>query len=89
MSILPLKPAVGSHTDTDSRKRRIPVIPCKGEKGMDRLDELSRRRKWAHQKLLSLKSPVYRAFLDMEQAAFSARFALEVMERVFPAAQKP
>ena len=38
---------------------------------MDRLEGLSRRRKWAHQKLLSLKSPVYQAFLDMEQAAFS------------------
>ena len=38
---------------------------------MDRLDEISKRRTWAHQKLLSLNSPVYQAFLDMERAAFS------------------
>ncbi len=32
---------------------------------------MSRRRKAAHAKLLELDSKVYRAFLDMERAAFS------------------
>ena len=77
---------------------------------MSKLDEMSRRRKEAHAKLLAAKSRVYEAFLEMERAAFadgalpkkykeliavgiemaggpgtvSARFALEVMESVFP-----
>ena len=38
---------------------------------MDKLDEISRRRKKAHQKLLSLKSKVYESFLQMEQATYS------------------
>ncbi len=38
---------------------------------MDKLDELSRNRKAAHAKLLSMKSKVYEAFLHMEEAAFS------------------
>ena len=38
---------------------------------MERLDELSRRRKEAHAKLLKLDSGVYRSFLSMEEAAFS------------------
>lgn len=38
---------------------------------MDKLDEITRKRKKAHQKLVSLKSKVYEAFLQMEQAAFS------------------
>ncbi len=38
---------------------------------MDKLDEISLKRKKAHQKLVSLKSKVYEAFLQMEQAAFS------------------
>src|SRR5438552_1970687 len=38
---------------------------------MDKLDEISRRRKEAHTKLQSLKSKVYEAFLHMEEAAFS------------------
>ncbi len=38
---------------------------------MDRLDEMTRRRKAAHAKLRSLKSKVYEAFLHMEEAAFS------------------
>ena len=38
---------------------------------MDRLEEMSRDRKAAHAKLLSLKSKVYEAFLHMEEAAFS------------------
>lgn len=38
---------------------------------MDKLREISRKRKAAHTKLLSLKSKVYEAFLDMENAAFS------------------
>jgi AhpD family alkylhydroperoxidase len=35
------------------------------------LQEISRRRKKAHSKLLSLKSKVYEAFLNMEKAAYS------------------
>ena len=38
---------------------------------MNKLEEISRRRKKAHSRLLSLKSPVYEAFLEMEKAAFS------------------
>jgi AhpD family alkylhydroperoxidase len=38
---------------------------------MDKLDEISHARKKAHQKLLSLKSRVYEAFLQMEQAAYA------------------
>jgi len=38
---------------------------------MDKLEEISRKRKQAHTKLLSLKSKVYDAFLHMEAAAFS------------------
>ena len=38
---------------------------------MDRLRELSRKRKEAHTKLLSHGSKVYEAFLEMEQAAYS------------------
>jgi len=38
---------------------------------MDKLEEISRKRKQAHAKLLSLKSKVYEAFLQMEEAAFS------------------
>ncbi len=37
----------------------------------DKLSELSRNRKASHTKLLSLKSKVYKAFLQMEEAAFS------------------
>jgi len=38
---------------------------------MDKIGEICRRRKWAHQKLLSMDSKVYRAFLDMEAAAYA------------------
>lgn len=38
---------------------------------MGRLEEISRRRNAAHKKLLDLDSKVYRAFLDMERAAFA------------------
>jgi len=38
---------------------------------MDKLDEISRIRKKAHQRLLSLKSKVYEAFLQMEQATYA------------------
>ena len=38
---------------------------------MEKLRELSRKRKEAHAKLLSLKSKVYEAFLEMEKAAYS------------------
>ncbi len=38
---------------------------------MSRLEEISKRRQAAHAKLISLKSKVYEAFLEMEKAAFS------------------
>jgi len=38
---------------------------------MDKLKRMSRRRKEAHAELKSLESNVYRAFLDMERAAFA------------------
>ena len=38
---------------------------------MNKLKEISIRREAAHNKLLSLKSKVYQAFLEMEEAAFS------------------
>lgn len=38
---------------------------------MDKLREMTQKRKAAHSKLLSLNSKVYKAFLDMEEAAFS------------------
>jgi AhpD family alkylhydroperoxidase len=38
---------------------------------MDELDEISRRRKKAHQKLVSLQSKVYASFLQMEEAAYA------------------
>jgi AhpD family alkylhydroperoxidase len=38
---------------------------------MNKLHEIARKRKEAHAKLLSLKSKVYEAFLEMEKAAYS------------------
>ena len=38
---------------------------------MDKLEEISRKRKQGHAKLQSLKSKVYEAFLHMEKAAFA------------------
>lgn len=38
---------------------------------MDKLDDLDRERKRAHQKLIDTGSPVYKAFLEMEQTAYS------------------
>ena len=38
---------------------------------MNKLEEISKKRESAHKKLLSMKSRVYEAFLDMEKAAFS------------------
>jgi len=37
---------------------------------MSRIDEICEKRRQAHQKLLSADSRVYRAFLDMEAAAY-------------------
>jgi AhpD family alkylhydroperoxidase len=37
----------------------------------EKLQDLTRTRKWAHQKLIEKDSGVYRAFLEMEKAAFS------------------
>ncbi|MDP2950260.1 MAG: carboxymuconolactone decarboxylase family protein [Chloroflexota bacterium] len=38
---------------------------------MDKIDEIVERRKIAHTKLMTLNSKVYKAFLEMEKAAFS------------------
>lgn len=38
---------------------------------MDKIGQICRKRKHAHQKLLSMDSKVYRAFLDMEAAAYA------------------
>jgi AhpD family alkylhydroperoxidase len=38
---------------------------------MDKLEEISARRKKAHARLVALKSKVYEGFLAMEKAAFS------------------
>jgi AhpD family alkylhydroperoxidase len=38
---------------------------------MSHLEEISKRRKKAHEKLISLKSKTYAAFLEMEKAAFA------------------
>ena len=38
---------------------------------MNKLNEIARKRKRAHAKLLALKSKVYQAFLEMEKAAFA------------------
>jgi AhpD family alkylhydroperoxidase len=40
---------------------------------MNRLEEISRKRRRAHDKLLSHKSKVYEAFLEMEKATYSDR----------------
>ena len=37
----------------------------------EKLDDLTQIRKWAHQKLIDKGSKVYRAFTQMERAAFS------------------
>jgi alkylhydroperoxidase/carboxymuconolactone decarboxylase family protein YurZ len=37
---------------------------------MDRLKEISEHRETAHKKLLSLKSKVYEAFLEMEKVTY-------------------
>jgi AhpD family alkylhydroperoxidase len=42
-------------------------IPMSREK----LQDLTRTRKWAHQKLIEKGSGVYKAFLELEKAAFS------------------
>jgi AhpD family alkylhydroperoxidase len=38
---------------------------------MKKIEEITEQRQKAHKKLLKLKSKVYQAFLQMEQAAFS------------------
>ncbi len=38
---------------------------------MSRLDDMTHRRKEAHARLLAAKSQVYKAFLEMERAAYS------------------
>lgn len=41
-------------------------------KQKEKLQELSRVRRWAHKKLLDLESRTYGAFVEMEEATFSA-----------------
>jgi AhpD family alkylhydroperoxidase len=50
---------------------RLAILANAGRDAMDKLDEITRKRKEAHAKLLSLKSRVYEAFLRLEEAAFS------------------
>jgi len=38
---------------------------------MDKFEEICRKRKLAHQRLVAADSKVYRAFLDMESAAYA------------------
>ena len=38
---------------------------------MEKLEELNRKRKAAHAKLVSMKSKVYQKFIEMEQAAYT------------------
>ncbi len=38
---------------------------------MDKIDEIIKKRKSAHAKLMDLDSKVYKAFLELEKAAFS------------------
>jgi AhpD family alkylhydroperoxidase len=38
---------------------------------MNKLEEITRKRKKAHAKLVKLKSPVYQAFLAMEKATYA------------------
>jgi AhpD family alkylhydroperoxidase len=38
---------------------------------MNKIEEIKTQRNWAHNKLLSFNSEVYKAFLQMEKAAFS------------------
>lgn len=38
---------------------------------MDKLEEIAKRRKAAHAKLLALDSKVYRAFLNLQEVTFS------------------
>ena len=47
---------------------------------MSKLDDMSRRRKEAHKKLLDMKSSVYKAFLEMEKVTYSAG-ALSKMQK--------
>jgi len=47
-------------------------LPLGGRtKEMSKLDEMSRKRKEAHARLVASKSRVYEAFLEMERAAFT------------------
>lgn len=44
---------------------------CRRGAQLEKLKELTRKRKEAHQKLIKLDSKVYKAFLDLQKAAFS------------------
>ncbi|MGB7759316.1 MAG: carboxymuconolactone decarboxylase family protein [Bryobacteraceae bacterium] len=41
------------------------------EWSMDKLEEIAKKRKRAHARLVALKSDVYRGFLEMERAAYA------------------
>lgn len=38
---------------------------------MTRLDDMTRKRKQAHERLIAAKSPVYAAFLELERATYA------------------
>jgi AhpD family alkylhydroperoxidase len=62
----------GSLTDQyNNRGRGRSALSVSSETDMDKFEEMTARRKRAHARLVALKSPVYRAFLEMEQAAFA------------------
>jgi AhpD family alkylhydroperoxidase len=37
---------------------------------MSKIEEIKKKRKWAHDKMLKMKSDVYKAFLQMEKATY-------------------
>jgi AhpD family alkylhydroperoxidase len=57
--------------EQDTLKIRCITDAISQVRAMNRLEEMSRRRKEAHAKLIAAKSNVYRAFLKMERAAYS------------------
>ena len=64
--------AWGSFAGRGERRLVVMRLGRAGQRNvMDKLNEMSRNRKLAHTKLLSMNSKVYEAFLQMEEAAFS------------------
>ena len=73
-----LQPEFGSLLASTTGSRMVFGVPIDYGRGsalanetMSKLDDMTRRRKEAHAKLLASKSRVYQAFLEMERAAFS------------------